>query len=99
MRDQKRFFVSVLSTRGFARFLALGLGLSFLWVVAVRAPTLSAQATQQPIPATAAFDNSPICSDSDLTNNDDEARGNPEWKRVNGLTVDPNETPSQPMRV
>ncbi|MBZ5629819.1 MAG: hypothetical protein LAO06_13250 [Acidobacteriia bacterium] len=47
------------------------------------------RAMAQYTPATAAFDNSPVCSDSDLHRDTDLARGNPEWKPVNGLTVDP----------
>ncbi len=45
------------------------------------APTLFAQSTQQPIPATQAFQ-APACSGSDLSNNTDLARGNPEWKAI-----------------
>jgi len=41
------------------------------------------------IPATEAFDHSPVCSASDLSNDHDLARANPEWKAVNGLTIDP----------
>lgn len=41
------------------------------------------------IPATEAFNNSPVCSASDLDNDHDEARLNPEWKAVNGLNIDP----------
>jgi hypothetical protein len=65
-----------------SRALAVGLGLC-LSGLAVRAMA------QNYTPATKAFDNSPVCSDSDLGNNSDEARGNPEWKPVNGLTIDP----------
>jgi len=53
----------------------------FLVGVGLRVPTISAQATQQPIPATRAFD-APGCSASDLSNNTDLARGNPEWKAI-----------------
>jgi hypothetical protein len=84
MRDQKRFWVSVFSTT-VVLFLAVGVGL--------RAPAISAQATQQPIPATtqdpipyipatAAFSDSPVCDAVDLSNNDDESRGRPEWKTI-----------------
>jgi hypothetical protein len=41
------------------------------------------------IRATEAFNNSPICSASDLSNDTDEARVNPEWKSVAGLHIDP----------
>ncbi len=53
------------------------------------------------IPATEAFNNSPVCSASDLGNAHDEARANPEWKPVNGVSLDPtkNPTPSQPMPI
>ncbi|MGB9105400.1 MAG: hypothetical protein WCC59_11625, partial [Terriglobales bacterium] len=47
------------------------------------------RAMAQYTPATAAFDNSPVCSDSDLSNDHDLARGQPEWKPVNGLAFDP----------
>lgn len=72
MRDQKRFCVSAFSMT-IVLFLMVGVGL--------RVPTISAQATQQPIPATRAFD-APGCSASDLSNNTDLARGNPEWKAI-----------------
>jgi hypothetical protein len=42
------------------------------------------------IAATQAFENSPVCGSSDLGSDIDESRGNPEWKPVNGLTIDPN---------
>lgn len=58
------------------------------------APVMAARAPfQSPIPfipATQAFENSPVCSASDLDNDHDEARLNPEWKAVNGLSIDPN---------
>jgi hypothetical protein len=49
------------------------------------------QTQQDPIPfiaATAAFDNSPVCGSSDLGSQEQEARSNPEWKRVLGLNID-----------
>lgn len=52
-------------------------------------PSVTIQSPVTFIPATEAFNNSPVCSDSDLNNNHDEARANPEWKVVNGLSVDP----------
>jgi hypothetical protein len=79
--------------RSLAPSLALGLGLCSLWLLAVRAPTLSAQATQQPIPATKAFD-APACSDVELGGLEvniidigiqhvpSPQRGNPEWKVI-----------------
>jgi hypothetical protein len=65
------------------RFLAMALGL-FLYALA--APTRSLAQTQDYIPAEAAFDNSPVCDDSEISNNDDEARGRPEWKPI---VIDP----------
>ena len=67
------------------RSLALGLGLGFSGL------TVPPRAMAQ-IPATAAFNNPPVCSDSELTGflgDSDLARGNLEWKPVNGLTIDP----------
>jgi len=86
-----------------ARLLALGLGLAFLWLVAVHGPTLSAQATQQPIPATKAFDAPAPCSNVQLGGVDillfghtiqhvpSPWRGNAEWKAI---IVDPSQRPN-----
>ena len=49
----------------------------------------SAQSEFIPIPATEAFNNPPVCSDTDLHRDLDLARINPEWKPVEGLTIDP----------
>jgi hypothetical protein len=96
MRDQKKFFVSDFSMRSFVRFLALGL------VMCLSALAGPPRATAQvvppgqinpgplpptPIPATAAFNDYPVCSDSDLGSDWDRARGNPEWKTI---IIDPN---------
>jgi hypothetical protein len=80
MRTHIGMSLSILSRK---RFL-LRVVLAFLALIAPLRATAQAY-----IPATAAFANSPICSDSDLSNDSDEARGNPEWKSVNGLTIDP----------
>jgi hypothetical protein len=87
MGNQKRLLASAFPLIRFVRFLAPRLGLCLLWlVVSVR---LTAQNSTPYIPATAAFDNSPVCSSSDLHNDHDAGRLNPEWKPVNGLTIDP----------
>jgi hypothetical protein len=84
MRTHVRFWPFVFSLRNFLRFLALWLAAAIL---ALATPIhASAQAY---IPATEAFNNSPVCSASDLGNDTDEARGNPEWKAVKGLNIDP----------
>ncbi len=68
------------------RFLALlGLCISGLAV----SPRAIAQTTSVFIPATKAFENSPVCSASELQDNHDLARLNPEWKAVLGLNIDP----------
>ncbi len=67
----------------FRSHLAVGLGLCLSGL------TVSRGMAQNFIPATRAFNNSPVCSATDLANDHDEGRGNPEWKAVNGLTVDP----------
>lgn len=54
---------------------------------AIKVPIVAMQDPVPFIPATAAFSNSPVCSDSDLRNNSDEARANPEWKAVDGLLL------------
>src|SRR6267143_4172098 len=82
MHVRQTFLMRVLSKTVFAMFLVVGAG------AGLGGSALVASA-QDFIPATAAFDNSPVCSASDLENNSDEARGNPEWKPVNGLTIDP----------
>jgi hypothetical protein len=79
-----RVWLSSFATMNFSRLFHL---LFFAELLALAIP-LSASA-QSGIPATKAFDNSPVCSDSDLSNDTDEARGNPEWKAVNGLHIDP----------
>lgn len=86
MCAQFRFSVSVFSMRIFVRFLALGLGLC------MPQSGLFGQATDQPIPATKAFD-APACSDTALGGLDIDfgvaiahvpspQRGNPEWKAI-----------------
>src|SRR5258708_21853662 len=86
MRNRSRFFVSLFTLRGFMRFLALlGLCISGLAV----SPRAIAQTTSVFIPATKAFENSPVCSASELQDNHDLARLNPEWKAVLGLNIDP----------
>lgn len=66
--------------------IAVCLGLGFVVVAADEGKA------QSYTPATQAFENSPVCSDSDLSADPlipDLARGNPEWKPVNGLSIDP----------
>ena len=70
----------LLSMRVFALFLG-GVGLCL--------SALAVPASADFIPATQAFENSPVCGSSDLGSDVDESRGNPEWKPVNGLTIDP----------
>jgi hypothetical protein len=70
------------SVRGFfttflARFFVAGLGLC-ISVLTVPPRALP----QDYIPATAAFDNSPVCDATDLHKDSDEARGRPEWKSI-----------------
>jgi hypothetical protein len=79
-----RVWLSSFATVNFRRLFHL---LFFAELLALAIPW-SASA-QSGIPATKAFDHSPVCSDSDLSNDTDEARGNPEWKAVNGLHIDP----------
>jgi len=67
---------------GFGKgLLVLTIGLNVLGTA------VQAQNPPQPIPATAAFNDSPTCSASDLGNNTDLARINPEYKPI---IIDPN---------
>ena len=75
------------STAGFlsrklsARYLCCGLTIFVaLLLFSHRAAPQNPTATY--IPATAAFSNSPVCDNTDLSNDSDEARGRPEWKPI-----------------
>ena len=69
-----------------ARYLFCGLAI-FLAVLVFSRGAAAQNPTATYIPAEAAFDNSPVCDDTEISNNDDEARGRPEWKPI---VIDPN---------
>jgi hypothetical protein len=84
MRTPKKQRHSAFSLENIFRIPAMGLAAATLTLAVPDRVTAQAY-----IPATQAFENSPVCSDSDLGNDSDEARGNPEWKTVKGLNIDP----------
>lgn len=87
MRIQQSFLVRVLSNSVFRLLLTVGAGA----VLQLSGLVAYAQTPEiKYIQATDAFINSPVCSDTDLGDTHDLDRLNPEWKPVNGLTIDPN---------
>ncbi|MBZ5659732.1 MAG: hypothetical protein LAO08_04935 [Acidobacteriia bacterium] len=85
MQVRQTFLLRAFSMRVFMRLLgvAVGLCLSGLALSSRAMPQNNVTYT----PATAAFDNSPVCDATDLSNDSDEARGRPEWKPI---IIDPN---------
>jgi hypothetical protein len=84
MRTHWRLWLFVFSLRNSLLLIALGFSVSVL-LLAVPIQVCA----QDYIPATDAFNNSPVCSASDLRRDMDKARANPEWKAVKGLNIDP----------